>query len=377
MMMKTRLNGVALTRDLVAFRTINPPGDERACAAYLADILTDAGFSCVLAPLADSRTNLIATIGDPDTAPLAFTGHIDTVPLGAVAWSEDPFAGEIKDGRLYGRGSSDMKSGVAAFVAAAVAKAALLAEGPGVTILITAGEETGCDGSLSMAASGLLKPAAALLVGEPTANLPMVGHKGALWLKAVTHGVTAHGSMPDKGDNAVYKVARAITRLSDFDFNVARHPVLGKPTVKDGTVSGGMNINSVPDRAEIAVDVRTIPGQDHADLREGLAGVIGEKADIETLFDLPGIWTDPAAPWAARVIALTQAVTGEAFTPQGAPYFTDASVLTPALGNPPTLILGPGEIAMAHQTDEYVEVARIEQAVEIYGRILDDWREPR
>jgi len=189
----------------------------------------------------------------------------------------------------------------------------------------------------------------------------------------VTHGITAHGSIPDAGDNAVYKAARAIVRLSDFDFNVARHPVLGKPTVNVGTVSGGLNINSVPDRAEIAVDVRTIPGQDHALLREGLTGVIGENADIETLFDLPGIWTDPDLPWAARAIAITQGVTGEAFTPQGAPYFTDASVLTPALGAPPTLILGPGETAMAHQTDEYAEVARIEQAVEIYGRILDDW----
>jgi len=367
------LDGVALTRDLVAFRTINPPGEEHACAAFLADILSAAGFSCTLAPLAEGRVNLIATIGDAGAEPLAFTGHIDTVPLGAKPWSVDPFAGEIRDGKLYGRGSSDMKSGVAAFVAAAVSRAAALADGPEVMLLITAGEETGCEGALAMQDAGLLRPAAALLVGEPTGNRPFVGHKGALWLKAVTHGVTAHGSMPEAGDNAVYKAAHAIVRLEDFDFNVARHPVLGKPTLNVGTVAGGLNINSVPDRAEMQIDVRTIPGQDHAALRAGLSGVIGESADIETLFDLGGIWTDPAAPWAARVIGITQGVTGEAFTPAGAPYFTDASVLTPALGTPPTIILGPGETAQAHQTDEYALVSRIAQAVEIYGRVLDDW----
>ncbi|MGE4528130.1 MAG: M20 family metallopeptidase [Rhodospirillaceae bacterium] len=367
------LDGVALTRDLVAFRTINPPGEEHACAAFLADILSAAGFSCTLAPLAEGRVNLIATIGDAGAEPLAFTGHIDTVPLGAKPWSVDPFAGEIRDGKLYGRGSSDMKSGVAAFVAAAVSRAAALADGPEVMLLITAGEETGCEGALAMQDAGMLRRAAALLVGEPTGNRPFVGHKGALWLKAVTHGVTAHGSMPEAGDNAVYKAAHAIVRLEDFDFNVARHPVLGKPTLNVGTVAGGLNINSVPDRAEMQIDVRTIPGQDHAALRAGLSGVIGESADIETLFDLGGIWTDPAAPWAARVIGITQGVTGEAFTPAGAPYFTDASVLTPALGTPPTIILGPGETAQAHQTDEYALVSRIAQAVEIYGRVLDDW----
>ncbi len=368
------LDGVALTRALVAFRTVNPPGEERACAGFLADLLGRAGFACALQPMGTDRANLIARIGRGGSPPLVFTGHIDTVPLGAAPWSVDPFAGEIKDGRLYGRGSSDMKSGVAAFVAAAISCAGALADGPEVVLAITAGEETGCDGARAIAESGAIGPAALLVVAEPTANAPMIGHKGALWLKAVMTGVTAHGSMPEHGDNAVYKAARAIVRLSEFDFNVARHPSLGGPTLNVGTVAGGMNVNSVPDRADVGIDVRTIPGMDHAALRDGLSGLIGENAAIETLFDLPGVWTDPAAPRAARAIAAAVAVTGEAFAPGGPAYFTDASVLTPAPGHPPTLILGPGQPEMAHQTDEYAEVARIEQAVEIYRRILDDWR---
>lgn len=364
---------VALTRDLVGFDTINPPGAEGACVAHLMGVLEAAGFACTLQPIGEGRANLLARIGRRDAPGLMFTGHVDTVPLGAKPWSAAPF-GEIKNGRLYGRGSSDMKSGVAAFVVAAVARAKALAEGPEVTLAITAGEETGCDGAAAMVASDLLPKAAALLVGEPTGNLPMIGHKGALWLKAETSGVTAHGSMPELGDNAVYKAARAIARLADFDFNVARHPVLGPPTLNVGKVTGGLNINSVPDHAEILVDVRTIPGMDHGALRDGLTGLIGEAAAVTTLFDLGGVWTEPDAPWAARAIAIACAILGEPFKPQSAPFFTDASVLTPALGHPPTIILGPGETAQAHQTDEYAELAKIDAAVEIYGAILDDWR---
>lgn len=364
---------VALTRELVAFDTINPPGREGACVEHLVRRLEAAGFACTLQPIAEGRANLLARIGRRDAPGLVFTGHVDTVPLGAKPWSAAPF-GEIKDGRLYGRGSSDMKSGIAAFVVAAVARAAALKDGPEVVLAITAGEETGCDGALAMAEAGVLPKAAALLVGEPTGNQPMIGHKGALWLKAETAGVTAHGSMPELGDNAVYKAARAIGRLADFDFNIARHPVLGPPTLNVGKVSGGLNINSVPDRAEILVDVRTIPGMDHAAVRETLTEVIGENAGITTLFDLEGVWTEPDAPWAARAIACACAVLGQRFAPQSAPFFTDASVLTPALGHPPTIILGPGETAQAHQTDEYAELAKIDAAVEIYGAILDDWR---
>lgn len=363
---------VDLTRRLVAFDTINPPGREKACAEFLAGLLSEAGFACTLHALDDGRASLVARLGD-GAAPLAFTGHLDTVPLGAAPWTQDPFAGAVVDGRLYGRGSSDMKSGVAAFVSAAIAEAERIGTGAGVLLALTAGEETGCDGALDLVDGGHLGPAGALLVGEPTANVPCVGHKGALWLKATTRGVTAHGSMPERGDNAVYKAARAIGRLESFDFNVARHPVLGGPTLNVGTVSGGLNINSVPDRATIGIDIRTVPGMDHGALTDGLTGYMGEGAAVETLFDLPGVWTAPGDAWVRRVAAIVTAVTGQSFAPRAVPYFTDASVITPALGGVPTLILGPGEPSMAHQTDEYCPLGQITAATEIYRRLIVDW----
>jgi succinyl-diaminopimelate desuccinylase len=366
---------VALTQDLVRFRTINPPGDERACAERLASLLEGAGFAVDVVPFGNGRAQLVARIGGgADKLPLGFTGHLDTVPLGAQPWSVDPFAAEILDGKLYGRGSSDMKSGVAAFVAASVALADKLAGAAGVVLLITAGEETGCTGAADLARSRTPLPQlGALVVAEPTGNHALVGHKGALWLEAVTTGVTAHGSMPEKGVNAVHKAARAITALQDFDFNFARHDVLGGPTLNVGTIHGGLNINSVPDRAAIGIDIRTIPGQSHAKIRDQLASYLGTEVELRTLLDAESVWTSPDDPWIGEVFRITRDVAGFGEEIAAAPYFTDASVLTPAMGSPPTAVIGPGELALAHQTDEYCFVSRIEEATEIYSRMIRSW----
>src|SRR3974377_1348493 len=144
-------SAVVLTQELVRFKTINPPGAERACAQHLATMLEAAGFQGDMIPFGDGRGpplarlrgaggQLIARIGDwAGKLPLAFTGHIDTVPLGAQPWSVDPHAAEIANGKLYGRGSSDMKSGVAAFVTACIALADKLAVSPRAMLHITAG----------------------------------------------------------------------------------------------------------------------------------------------------------------------------------------------------------------------------------------------
>jgi succinyl-diaminopimelate desuccinylase len=366
---------VELTQELVRFRTINPPGAERACADRLASMLEGAGFAVDLVPFGDARAQLVARIGGtPEKLPLGFTGHLDTVPLGAQAWSVDPFAADIVQGKLYGRGSSDMKSGVAAFVASAVALADRLEGTAGLVLIITAGEETGCTGAAALAhGDKKLPPVGALVVAEPTGNQLLVGHKGALWLEAETKGVTAHGSMPEKGVNAVYKAARAVTALQDFDFNFARHKVLGSPTLNVGVISGGLNINSVPDRAVISIDIRTIPGQNHAKIREQLASYLGGDIALSTLLDAQSVWTRPDDPWMGEAFGMVREIAGFGDEIAAAPYFTDASVLTSAIGSPPTAIIGPGELALAHQTDEYCLVSRIEQATEIYSRMTRSW----
>ena len=368
------LSAIDLAAELIRFDTINPPGGEAACANHLARLLTGAGFQCEMVPLAEGRPNLVARIGGvAGEPPIAFTGHIDTVPLGAQPWSVPPHGGIVQDNRLWGRGASDMKSGVAAFAVAALKYAERLKETSGVVLYITAGEETGCEGAFALARRGIRGEAGALVVAEPTTNRPLCGHKGALWLRATTRGVTAHGSMPDQGVNAVYAAARVVSRLEAFDFNIARHPVMGAPTLNVGTLHGGANINSVPDRAEIGIDIRTISGMRHIALREQIASYVGSDVELTPVVDVESVWTDPSHSWMRQVFAACAEIRNAPSVVEAAPYFTDASALTSALGGVPTVILGPGPAHMAHQTDEWCECARIEEAVAIYERLIVAW----
>ena len=371
------MNPIELTQQLTAMNTINPPGDEEECAHYLGGLLGDAGFDVAYYAFAERRTSVVARLGGRTCGakPICFAGHIDTVPLGAQPWSVDPFDGRIIDGKLYGRGVSDMKAGVASYVCAAIDLADRLKDSAGVILIMTAGEETGCEGSFHLAKTeGSLGSTGGLVVAEPSYNIPRVGHRGALWLAMSSAGKTAHGSMPEEGVNAVYKAARAVSKLEDFDFNIAPHPHLGGNSLNVGTMQGGLNVNSVPDRAEFAVDIRTIPGVNHHALKEGLTGYLGDDVeDVSSFVDLHGVWTDPDHPWVQRIFDLVEPHLGERPVVGALPFFTDAAALTPAYGNVPTIILGPGETHMAHKTDEYCFVARIEQAFAIYKDIIEDW----
>ena len=368
-------DAVALTRKLLSFNTINPPGAEEACAAYLGSLLEAAGFRVDYASFAPTRTSLVARMGrDGGKPPLGFTGHIDTVPLGAAQWKQDAFGASLEGGRLYGRGSSDMKSGVAAFVVAALALAERLRNGPGITLVITADEECGCGGAAYLAKqTRLLGKVGALVVGEPTANYPFVGHKGALWLEARTTGVTAHGSMPEHGDNAIFKATRAVDVLRAFDFGVEAHPLMGRPTLNVGTLHAGLNINSVPDSATIGVDIRTIPGQDHRQLRQRLERALGSDVQLASLVDVEAIYSNPGEPWMQQVFAAAERQIGERPAPRTATYFTDAAVLNEVYRGIPICVLGPGEPHLAHQTDEFCLVDRVEQSVAIYTDLIREW----
>lgn len=365
---------VALTQALVRMDTINTPGNEDQCSDYLAEMLTAAGFDCRRVSFAPRRTSLVARLGKrPGKRPMVFTGHVDVVPLGSAPWTQSPFDADIVDGKLYGRGTSDMKSGVAAFTAAAIDLAEALKDSCGVVLVITAGEETGCEGAAHLVAqpeiAALIGQAGALVVAEPTSNRPLAGHKGAFWLRARAKGITAHGSMPEHGDNAIYKLAPALQAMAAFDFETPPHELMGHATLNVGTITGGINVNSVPDAASFTIDVRSVPGQDHQQIGARLREVLGPQIELETMLDLASVYTDKDDPWIRYLCEMC--IDGE---PAGSvAYFTDAAVLRGALGNPPTVILGPGEAHMAHQTDEYCVVSHIVDAKEYYRRIITDW----
>jgi succinyl-diaminopimelate desuccinylase len=366
---------VELTRELIAIDTINPPGHEARAAAVVGRRLQDAGLDVSEHAMSEGRSSVVARWpGRGDAPALCLTGHLDTVPLGGAEWTRDPFAGELDGDRLYGRGSSDMKGGVAAIVMAAERVAALGRGDAGLEIVLCAGEETGCEGALALTRSdGALGRAGAVLVAEPTTNQPCVAHKGVVWLDAVAEGRTAHGSMPHLGHNAVLAMARALAHLDDAALDSEPHPLLGEATLNVGTISGGININSVPDRATAGLDVRTVPGLDADGVVAQLAALLGEEVRVQPRLALDAIDTDPDDPWVAEVFAAMAPLLDEAPTPRGLAYFTDAAALSPAYGTPPTIICGPGDADQAHRTDESCSVAALQAAEEGFFEVARRW----
>ena len=367
-------DAVSLTKSLLRFDTINPPGRERDCARFAGAMLEEWGYKVDYHEYADSRTSVIARAGASERkAPLCLTGHLDVVPLGAREWSKDPFAGETDGDKLYGRGASDMKAGVAAILRAARSFAKKLSGTPGVVIVLTAAEEGGCVGSAQLAKTQLLGKAGALIVGEPTSNYPLVGHKGSIKFHARFKGVSAHGSMPELGVNAIYKAGKALQRLEGFDFGVPEHPVMGKPTLNVGTIEGGVTVNAVADAAKIGVDIRTVPGMDHERVLSTLQKVLGEETEMDVFSNLKPVWTAPDEEWIQRVFEICKPYVGAQPAARTAPYMTDAANLLKVYAGAPTVVLGPGEAAMAHQTDEYASQERTRQAVAIYESLIRDW----
>ena len=367
-------DAVSLTRTLLSFDTVNPPGRERDCAHHAGALLEAAGFSVEYFEYAEGRTSLVARIGGSDAKPpLCLTGHLDVVPLGTRSWSKDPFNGETEGDKLFGRGTSDMKSGVAGILSAAISLSKKLRNTPGIVLVLTAAEEGGCVGSARLAElPKLMGRAGAIVVGEPTSNYPMVGHKGSIKFHAHFRGVSAHGSMPQLGVNAIYKAARAIASLEAFQFGVAAHPVMGGPTLNVGTVAGGSGVNLVPDRASIGVDIRTVPGMDHEALLAKLRSLLGE-AEWDVFSNLNAVWTEPEKAWVQKVFEICKPILNEKPEVRTAPYMTDAANLLKVYAGAPVVVLGPGEAAMAHQTDEYCHMGRIEQSVAIYEGLIRDW----
>ncbi|MEO7742686.1 MAG: M20 family metallopeptidase [Usitatibacter sp.] len=365
----------ALTRELLAFNTINPPGMERACARHLGAMLEEAGFGVAYHEFAEARTSLVARIGGDDARPpICFTGHIDTVPLGAARWRRDAFAGETDGDRIYGRGSTDMKSGIAAFMVAALELAPHLARGPGLVLVITAGEEIGCEGARFLADRKLLGRAGAIVVAEPTANYPYIGHKGLAWFEVETFGTTAHGSMPEVGDNAILKMAKAIGDLEHFHFPIESHPIMGRPTMNVGTIHGGLNTNSVPDEARITVDTRTVPGIDHVHLCGSLEALLAPRgAKVRKIVDVPALYTEPEQEWVQHVFDACTPFVGGRPAPRTITFSTDGADLKRGFGGPPAVILGPGEPTLAHQTDEWCSLSRLEQSVDLFRTLMQRW----
>ena len=363
-----------LLRRLIRIDSCNPPGREAPVAELLGGWLQEAGLEVELDRFAAGRANVVARWrGTGDEPALLFNGHLDTVPVQREQWRHDPHAAVVEGDLLHGRGTVDMKGGVAALAmaCAALARAGVRLQRD-LIFAGTAGEEVDCCGSLRLATRDL-GPVGALVVGEPTSLQVVTAHKGALWLEIDTSGRAAHGSMPEQGCNAIAGMCRIIERLQAYRPAHRPHPLLGPPTVNLGTIQGGAKVNIVADRCVLTVDLRSVPGQDHAVLlREvralaatAAAAEAGVTAQVRVLTDRPAIDTPLHEPLVGTALEVAGQVLGGSPAPRGVSYFSDASVLTPALGVP-TLIFGPGDERLAHQVDEHTTLSSVAAAARFY-----------
>jgi succinyl-diaminopimelate desuccinylase len=361
---------LSLAQQLIEVNTVNPPGNETDAVRILTPLLQDAGFMIREYPYGPNRSSLVAHKGRTDQPSVILSGHLDTVPLGGQPWTNQPLEASVVDGKLFGRGAADMKGGVAVLVAAALHYAAKIDEKP-LTLVLSSDEEIGCAGAASLIDKQVLPKARCVLVAEPTGNTPRLGHKGVFWLKSLFHGKTAHAAFPELGINALLKAAKAVVALNDDIIGGKAHAIMGEATLVTSRFLSGDNYNSVPDLAEVGVDVRSTVNWSHAEILQKITTLLTPlEPEFQVIFDLPPLWTPPKTDIIQEVFASCDAVRGKTHPPAIVTFYTDGGVLGPGLGNAPVVILGPGDSGMAHKVDEYVEVDALTEGVDIYLEIL-------
>ncbi|HEX4085038.1 MAG TPA: M20 family metallopeptidase [Chthoniobacteraceae bacterium] len=361
-------SAAALLQALIRIPSVNPHGSpgidkpgEQACAEFVGDFLRECGARVELREVAPGRPNVVGCF--PTDAPgkprVILAPHLDTVSVGGM--TIDPFGGELRDGRVWGRGATDTKGPMAAMLwSLRELRERIPSLGHEICFVGLMGEEAGQEGARAFVKE---ERADFALIGEPTQNEIVYTHKGSFWQKLRTTGRAVHASAPERGENAIYKMAdviRCIREEISPAFARQSHPILGSPTISVGVIRGGTKTNIVPDFCEMDVDIRTIPGQDTQTI---LAALQKASPGIEIFTtDSSPLNTDPAHP-------LIQLLLKNGSRLSGAPWFCDAAVFAQA--GIPAVAAGPGSIAQAHTNDEWIAVEELERGVRFYRAFIE------
>lgn len=371
-----------LTRALVEIDSRNPslvsggPG-EQACATFLRDVLDAWGFRTELIDAAPGRPNLIARIGEARGGrTLMFNGHLDVV--GVEGMTHPPFSATERDGRLYGRGSADMKGGIAAMCAAAHLAASQGIAGE-VIVAAVADEEYVSLGTHALIAHGVR--ADACVVTEPTRLAIMPAHRGFVWLEVEVAGRAAHGSRWDIGVDAIRHAGLFLAELDRLDSEVLpqrEHPLLGRGSLHASLITGGLGYSTYPDRCVIGLERRTIPGETVADVvaeMERACDVVRARRPNFSAQVRPGGAQGPSdvSVDAPLVRALGDALraSGEPVRIEGMSAWTDAALLNDA--GVPAVCFGPGDISLAHAAEEYIPLDEIDRARGVLSALACSW----
>jgi acetylornithine deacetylase len=383
-----------LLRQLVAIPSVNPMAGtvtgpevgEARLTAFLVGLLQGLGLEVQRQPVSPGRENLLARYGGAnplcDSGRLVLLGvHQDTVPV--TGMSIPPFGAEVREGRLYGRGACDVKGGMAAMIAAV---ARLAAERPAsratVVLACTVNEECGFDGANALprlwaeSSSFLSRRPDAAVMAEPTELNIVVAHKGLTRWRCHARGRAAHSAYPERGDNAIEKMADVVAALRRYQREVLRaapsHPLCGGPTLNVGTIQGGVSVNTVPDRCTIEIDRRLSPDEDPHTARQQIIDYLQAELRLGDGLehDAPFMQGMPLSDEANQTLAdqLAGVVRGARVECRkiGVPYATDAASLAHA--GVPTVVFGPGSIEQAHTADEWIALDQVHLAAELYFR---------
>jgi acetylornithine deacetylase/succinyl-diaminopimelate desuccinylase family protein len=395
---------IDLTSRLIQIPTENPPGNEKKAVLLLKPLLAKMGFRVNIHLSPKGRYNIVAEKRwGKGGRRLIFNGHLDVVPAGNPSqWKYPPYQGKVVypvrnssgilnpageqrsiisngvKGKIYGRGASDMKGGVASFIHAIsmIDRSKIRFDRGSLILHLVSDEEShGHQGMGFLAQKGRIRGDAAI-VGEPT-NLDLViAQKGALWFRISTFGRSAHGSRPAQGINAIEKMMKLIDRLNSVPL-LKEHPLLGKPTINIGKIQGGTKVNVVPDRCEIEVDRRLLPDEKKEEILREIKEVIESvqahdpilKYQIEEIDYAEPSEIHPDEEIVRIGLEAGQEVMGAKPRVRGFSGFTDARFYINQF-HIPTLIFGPGGTDQSHTTDESVEVEALIKAAHINGLII-------
>ena len=365
-----------LLQNLVAARTVNPPGDEQIGAAVLKDFLSGHGLEVQTDEVEKGRPNLICTVGRGTKRSLLFDSHLDVVSPGdPKAWRRDPFEPYVEDGKVVGRGACDAKASLAAMAAAMVRMASEEERFDGrVTFAAVMGEEITGAGSRHIAEQGIA--ADAVVVGEPTHLRVMTGQKGRVGLKLTVPGRAAHASQPQEAVNPIPRAGEVIRALEPFcrEIRERRHPLLGTSSLVFTILRAGDRQNVIPDHAALEMDYRVVPPWTHeqlvVELRERL-GEISKQLGYEIRLEHEVLSMTAFTPSDERIVQTALEIVPEYGVHQNDPEgFTACCDMHffRAIGIP-AIILGPGGIEQAHTVDEFVELDEVFRAAQIYREI--------
>lgn len=366
-----------LATALIGVNTENPPGNEEGCARLLQDYIEGQGLQdceTELQRFDEGRANLIVKIGRGEPG-LLLAGHTDVVPAGdRDLWSVGPFDARVADGRLYGRGAADMKTGLAAMVQAISSMGKRERLRRRLVFVATGGEEVGFNGAGALVKSGRLTKEDAIygVVGEPTEGLAVRGHKGISTLRLTFKGRSAHASRPDLGINAIENCSRFMEALRGWRAEVekVKNRDLGRTVMSATVINGGTKSNAIPESCDLTIDCRRIPEVGEAEILRGLSRTAAglKRADRDFHVEIRPVFSAEALNLSRRNVFVRMVENASGAPSTIAPYATEAPLYN-GLGIS-TVVLGPGSVRQAHTADEYVDLGEAKKASSVYSALI-------